>query len=161
MSALSAACRGKTDSLGWGSWKPYIIHRSVCEATFLYDSPCRYTFICSDFFWFMVCKNGAVDSRGFWLLEVIHLRPSSCMLSLSHFPSIPNNCMWPDDGTLMAVQYSFQHHCDSSPGFETRLLLIFSCSASVRAGFETSNQHGSSQSKILQTCFAESILVGL
>ena len=37
-----------------------------------------------------------------------------------HFPSNPNNCMWPDDGTLMVllVQYSFQHHCDSSPGFE-------------------------------------------
>ena len=116
-------------------------------------------------FWFLLVhglqKWCSGDFRGLGQLQVIHLQPPNCMLSVSHFPSIPNYCMWPDDGTLMAVQYSFQHHCDSSQGFETRLLLIFSCSASVRAGFETSNQHRSSQSKILQTCFAESILVGL
>ena len=32
----------------------------VVHIIHLYDSPC--TFICSDFFWFMVCKNGAVET---------------------------------------------------------------------------------------------------
>ena len=154
-SKLSAASSGKTESLGWGSWNP-LCTSSICMILHVH----LYVLIS-----FGSWSAKMVRWRLPWVLAARSYSLTTFQLHVVriHFPSNPNNCMWPDDGTLMVllVQYSFQHHCDSSPGFERWLLLICSCSASVRAGFETSSQRGSSQSKILQTCFAESILVGL
>ena len=68
----------------------------------------------ADMFWFLLVhglqKWCGGDFRGFWLLEVIHLQPSSCMLSVSTFLQIQTTVC----GQMMALWWFYLYNTVSN-----------------------------------------------